>query len=87
MALNPEGGPMNIKDGLEAPVVVDGENDEFFKNPIFYIMGHFSKFIFKGSVRIQTTLTEDTVLNSANLIQQLAMKNPDGSVSIHLLNQ
>lgn len=86
MAFNTKGGPLHIPGGLEAPVVIDAEKDEFFKNPIFYILGHFSKFIHVSSVRIQT-LTEAKDLNSTNQIQHLAMKNPDGSVTVFLFNQ
>lgn len=77
---------MIIPDGLEAPVIVDAEKNEFFKNPIFYILGHFSKFISNGSIRIQS-LPETVDPHSANLVQHLAMKNPDGSISVNLFNQ
>ena len=41
LALNLEGGPNWAKNFVEAPVIVNQTADEFYKQPIFYIMGHF----------------------------------------------
>ena len=41
MALDMEGGPNWTKNFVESPVIVNYAADEFYKQPIFYIMGHF----------------------------------------------
>lgn len=79
MALNMQGGPYYSTVGNDAVIVVNAENDEFYKNPMFYVLGHFSKFISHGSVRIQSTSNNEQ-------IQHLATKNTDGSTSVFLHN-
>jgi len=52
LCLNLEGGPNWVNNFVESPIIVDGRTDEFYKQPTFYFMAHFSKFIPRGSVRI-----------------------------------
>ncbi|XP_013185918.2 lysosomal acid glucosylceramidase [Amyelois transitella] len=49
LCLDPEGGPNWADNFVDAPILVYEENDEFIKQPMFYAMGHFSKFIPRGS--------------------------------------
>ncbi|XP_053599524.1 lysosomal acid glucosylceramidase-like [Plodia interpunctella] len=49
LCLDPEGGPNWAENFVDAPILVYEENDEFIKQPMFYAMGHFSKFIPRGS--------------------------------------
>ena len=79
MALNMVGGPHYTPDGSDAAILVNAENDEFYKNPMFYVLGHFSKFISHGSIRLQS-------ISNNELIQHLATKNTDGSTSVFLHN-
>lgn len=81
MALNRH-GPRTKPEYGDCTVMVDLEKDEFYKNPMFYSLAHFSKFISNGSVRIRTTM--DTNLNT---IQHTATKNPDGTTTIFLHNR
>ena len=74
-------GPRTKPEYGDCAVMVDLEKDEFYKNPMFYALAHFSKFISNGSLRIQSTS-----LNS-NTIQHTATKNPDGTVSVFLHNR
>ncbi|CAH2093714.1 unnamed protein product [Euphydryas editha] len=53
ICLNKEGGPTWTKNYVDSPIIVDAENQEFLKQPMFYAMGHFSKFIPRGSKRIR----------------------------------
>jgi glucosylceramidase len=41
MALNLKGGPNWANNNVEGPVIINPANDEFYKQPLFYIMGHF----------------------------------------------
>ncbi|XP_022911938.2 lysosomal acid glucosylceramidase-like [Onthophagus taurus] len=52
MALNETGGPTYINNNVDAPIIVNTTTGEFFKQPSFYAMGHFSKFIPRGSIKI-----------------------------------
>ncbi|KAI8489201.1 hypothetical protein Bbelb_329400 [Branchiostoma belcheri] len=53
LALNMSGGPNWDHNGADAAIIVDSKKDEFYKQPMYYIMGHFSKFIPEGSVRVE----------------------------------
>lgn len=60
IALDTEGGPGWADNHVDAPIIIDEENGaEFYKQPSFYFMGHFSKFIPAGSRRIELTAVED----------------------------
>uniref|UniRef100_A0A915Q653 Glucosylceramidase n=1 Tax=Setaria digitata TaxID=48799 RepID=A0A915Q653_9BILA len=52
LCLDLKGGPNFAKNYVDAPIIVNATANEFYKQPMFYIMGHFSKFIRPGSVRI-----------------------------------
>ncbi|WKY03690.1 hypothetical protein Q1695_005001 [Nippostrongylus brasiliensis] len=56
MCLDLKGGPTWVGNYVDSPVIVNAAADEFYKQPMFYAMGHFSKFFKPGSVRISTTV-------------------------------
>ena len=45
MALNLEGKPNWAGNSDDSPIIVDTTNNLFYKNPMFYHLGHFSKFL------------------------------------------
>ncbi|XP_052778083.1 putative glucosylceramidase 2 [Mya arenaria] len=55
LAVDMHGGPSWVNYNADAPIVVDsdGGNKVFYKQPTFYMMGHFSKFIPPGSAAIE----------------------------------
>ncbi|XP_067944228.1 lysosomal acid glucosylceramidase-like [Watersipora subatra] len=57
IALDMEGGPTWVDNFVDSPIIVNSQNDEFYKQPMFYAMGHFSKFVTPNSIRHQMTLT------------------------------
>ncbi|KAK6750399.1 hypothetical protein RB195_002399 [Necator americanus] len=56
LCLDKEGGPNWVYNFVDSPVIVNGKVDEFYKQPMFYALGHFSKFIQRDAVRISTTI-------------------------------
>lgn len=56
LALNQKGEPNLLNNKYDAAIIVDAENDRFFKQPLFYVMQHFSRFVPPGSVRLNTRL-------------------------------
>lgn len=36
-----EGGPNWVKNFVDSPIIVNAKKDEFYKQPMFYAMGHF----------------------------------------------
>lgn len=62
LVLDERGGPNYVDNFVEAPVVVNTETkQEFYKQPIFYAIGHFSRFVVEGSVRIEVHSTNKNV--------------------------
>ena len=41
MALDMQGGPNWVKNFVDSPIIVNKNEDEFYKQPMFYHMGHF----------------------------------------------
>lgn len=52
MVLDLYGGPSWVGNYLDAPVIVNPSRDEYYKSPMFYAMGHFSKFVERNSTRL-----------------------------------
>ena len=65
--------------GCHAPVLYNTETKELIYTPIYYYIGHFSKYIHKGAVRVATTKHE-------HRIHTCAFKNPDGSIVLVAMN-
>ncbi|XP_063847290.1 lysosomal acid glucosylceramidase-like [Scylla paramamosain] len=83
LALDPAGGPNWAGNEVDAPIIINPEKDEFYKQPIFYVMGHFSKFVPAGSVSIPSWVRG----NTAGLFHTAAFVHPDGYVVLQLLNK
>lgn len=81
LALNTSGGPNWAGNEVDAPIIVDYTQNVFYKQPMFYAIGHFSKFIPSGSQRI---LWSSQNLNGLSV---LACQRPDGLVVIVAMNQ
>lgn len=56
MALDLTGGPSWIKNNLDAPIIVNSKRDEYYKSPMFYALGHFSRFVEPNSTRLDSRL-------------------------------
>lgn len=80
MVLNMTGGYTYINFLADAPIVISEDGKEFYKQPMFYALGHFAKFIIPGSVRIETILLEKT-------IRAIGFIRPDNIKAIIILNK
>uniref|UniRef100_A0A2A4K975 Glucosylceramidase n=1 Tax=Heliothis virescens TaxID=7102 RepID=A0A2A4K975_HELVI len=81
MCLNTEGGPSWIDAAVDSPVIVNATAGEFYKQPMFYAMGHFSKFVPRGSRRVRVTVINDTN------IQNIAFLTPNNTVVVVIFNK
>ncbi|KAI6212206.1 Glucosylceramidase [Aphelenchoides besseyi] len=57
LCLNEQGGPNWASNFVDSPIIVNASTDEFYKQPMFYVLAHFSKFIPPGSVHIDAKIT------------------------------
>uniref|UniRef100_A0AAX7UTP4 Glucosylceramidase n=1 Tax=Astatotilapia calliptera TaxID=8154 RepID=A0AAX7UTP4_ASTCA len=81
LALDPNGGPNWVKNLVDSPVIVDATRDVFYKQPSFYSMAHFSKFLWEGSQRVGVSASGETHLEFSAFIR------PDGSLVLIILNR
>ncbi|XP_039254646.2 lysosomal acid glucosylceramidase-like [Styela clava] len=83
IALDMRGGPNWVRNFVDSPIIVNKESYEFYKQPMFYHMGHFSKFVPEGSVRIES-LANQLPFN----VKHVAFLNPNtNQISLVVLNK
>lgn len=82
LALDEGGGPNWSENFVDAPIIVNNTVDEFYKQPMFYAMGHFSKYIPENSVRVDISFS-----NNDTALIGTAFALPDGNRGVILLNQ
>ena len=80
IALNLKGGPNWAKNYDDSPVIVNATADEFYKQPMFYHLGHFSKFIPEGSVKIHSESNQSP-------LKFTAVQTPSKEMVLVVLNQ
>ncbi|XP_018563272.1 putative glucosylceramidase 3 [Anoplophora glabripennis] len=92
MVLDEEGGPTYIGNYVDSPILVNATLQEYYKQPMFYVMGHFSKFVVPDSVRLETSVEHlDNVramafLRPDNLIALVVYNSGSKKVSVHIQN-
>ncbi|MCQ2576493.1 MAG: glucosylceramidase [Treponema sp.] len=92
LVLDMQGGPNHVHNYCDAPVLADKESDTAYYQSSFYYIGHFSKFIKPGAVRISCTHDNGWIPASItgrgeNLLESVAFKNPDGSIVFVITNR
>ncbi|MBE5950985.1 MAG: glucosylceramidase [Lachnospiraceae bacterium] len=80
LLLDELGGPNHVKNFCAAPVMCDTKTGTMEKRLSYYYIGHFSRYIRRGAVRVATTRFTDKV-------EAVAFQNPDGSLVTVLLNR
>lgn len=80
LILDNKGGPNHKRNYCNAPIMLNKNNSDYIKNLTYYYIGHFSKYIKPGAVRIgYSKFTSD--------IEVCSFKNLDNSIVIILLNR
>lgn len=80
MCLDTQGGPNWVSSFDDSPIIVNATADEFYKQPMFYHLGHFSKFMPQGSVRVKSEVSAETTLEFTTVARK------DGSMVLVVLN-
>ncbi|KAJ0412608.1 hypothetical protein ATCC90586_006975 [Pythium insidiosum] len=74
MVLNTEGGPSWVENFVDAPILVDHTGgQEFYKQPMYYVMGHFARFVPPGSVRVALNVSTDKAFTR---VDRVAFRTP-----------
>nr|CAH0110339.1 unnamed protein product [Daphnia galeata] len=82
LVLDEGGGPNWSGNFVDSPVIINNTIDEFYKQPMYYALGHFSKYIPEDSVRIDMKV----VFDDPNLFGT-AFLRPDGKRAVVFLNR
>lgn len=82
MALDEQGGPNWLENHADSAIIVAPERDEFYKQPNYYAMAHFSSFVPRDSRRILSTGLENN--NNASAI---AFLTPEEKIVVVVINK
>ncbi|MCL6457679.1 MAG: glucosylceramidase [Gorillibacterium sp.] len=80
LVLDETGGPNHVGNLCDAPIIADTITGELHYNSSYYYIGHFSKYIQQGAVRIGLT-------SNHSAVNATAFRNPDGTLAIVALNE
>ena len=80
LLLDDQGGPNHVGNYCDAPIICDTKNDIVHFNSSYYAIGHFSKYIDIGALRIQSE-------SNHPFLRQVAFKNPDDSIVVIIQNE
>lgn len=80
LLLNQEGGPNHVNNFVDAPIMYDASADMMDKKLSYYYIGHFSRFIIPGSVRIGHSKYTDK-------LDVTAFQRPDGRIAAVIMNR
>jgi glucosylceramidase len=80
LLVDERGGPYHDRSvGSRAQIVADPERDAIILEPTYYAIGHFSRFVKRGAVRIGSSCFTDKLLTTS-------FKNPGGELVTVILN-
>ena len=58
-----------------APIMMNSTSDEFYKEPAFYALGHFSKFMPMDSVIIDVRIENNTATNTNQAVNLISVSD------------
>ncbi|XP_063240807.1 lysosomal acid glucosylceramidase-like [Bacillus rossius redtenbacheri] len=79
LALDPSGGPVWSDIPYNAPVIVNSTADEFYKQPSYYFLAHFSGFVPPGSRRVGLS-------GASGELRAVAFLAPNNTTVVNLMN-
>ncbi|CAP21885.2 Protein CBG00434 [Caenorhabditis briggsae] len=68
LCLDETGGPNWAYNVVDAPIIVNRTAKEFYKQPMFYALGHFSKFLPRGSTRVFTKVDGNLAVSAVSVV-------------------
>lgn len=86
LALNTTGGPNWANNQVDSPIIVDQSSNKFYKQPMYYTLGHFSRFFKPDSVYIEPELVGDQ--RSFDGLTFAAVEHEaTGHIAVNILNK
>eukprot|EP00808_Paulinella_micropora_P016713 g62067.t1 len=84
LVLDMNGGPNHLSNMCDAPIIADHDNDRVIVQPMYYFMGHFSKFLVPGSQALRTTVLNQPHPSEATVGMMLVVTDCDSSSPFQL---
>ncbi len=78
--LDERGGPNHVQNFCFAPIHANTKTGELIYTPTYYYIGHFSKFIEPGALRVSTSSSRST-------IESTSFRNKDGKMVTVVMNK
>ena len=79
-----DGGPNWVDNVNDSPIIADPDKKLYYRQPHFYAMAHFAKFLAPGSVRINSVVVSQN--NSKAIVGAFRTAQNDGTVVIFVNN-
>lgn len=67
----------------DAAVIVDAKRGSYYRNPMFYAIGHLSRFVRPGSIRVKSTFHSSAHMYAR---QHIAFITPDNHLVVVVVN-
>ena len=64
MVVDMKGGPNWVNNFNDAPIIADSDKHLYYRQPSFYAMAHFAKFLAPGSQRIDSAIVSQNNTNA-----------------------
>lgn len=87
LVIDTMGGPNYVGNYVDGLVIFNRTAMEYYKQPCFYVLGHFSKFVPEGSVRICAHYSDISTTLARPKVSTLAFSTPNGSISLIISNR
>ena len=85
IVLDENGGPNHVGNYCDAPVIADTAAGELYFNSSYWYIGHFSRFVSPGSVRIASNAAVEA--GAAEGLHHIAFLTPAGELVIVIMNE
>lgn len=80
MALDLTGGPNWANNHVDSPIIVNASAKEYYRQPMYYALAHFTKFLSPNSIRIETS-------GSYGGVDHTAFLTPNNTIVLIALNR
>lgn len=85
MALDMGGGPNWAANYVDSPIIVNAKSEEFYLQPMYYALAHFSRFIRPGSVHVDAQVKKAFF---GGKVMAVAVRNKEsGHMIVNILNK
>ena len=80
MVLDETGGPNHVGNFCDAPIIANAKENKLYYQSSYYYLGHFSKYIRPGAVRIGCSMDNCP-------LEATAFKNLNGQIVVNVMNK